>query len=192
LKIAGLLLAAGRGSRFDATGQSNKLIAPLPGEALGVAQRSALNLARIVEHVVAVTRPDDDRARQALLAISIPTVTCPDAALGMGHSLAYGVNHLRQTADPDAIVVALADMPFIRATTLNALRDRGLADNDPQLILATRFSGSRGHPVWFGKAHFDALCGCTGDSGAASLFKTIPPKWLDVDRPADLNPVQIP
>ncbi|MBC7513048.1 MAG: NTP transferase domain-containing protein, partial [Herminiimonas sp.] len=53
----GLLLAAGRGRRFDATGERDKLRQVLPGGRT-VAAAAAANLLTVLPHVIAVVRPD--------------------------------------------------------------------------------------------------------------------------------------
>ena len=63
--MVGILLAAGRGSRFDPSGVHNKLLQPLAnGEALAVA--SAKKLLAVLPRVVAVLRPGEAQLAAAL------------------------------------------------------------------------------------------------------------------------------
>ncbi len=196
--LVGILLAAGRGSRFDAKGQKNKLLALVNGQAVAV--QSASNLRAQVDQLIIVIKPDSAALRQALSDIDALITECTDADLGMGHSLAHGVQEARNRFSPRAVVVALADMPFVTGTTLQGLvslagKDDRASPDVRTLIAAPRYQGQRGHPVLFGSEHFDALQASHGDTGAPQLLRAPGVHWLDVadagvlrdiDRPADL------
>jgi molybdenum cofactor cytidylyltransferase len=193
--VAGLLLAGGRGSRFDATGAANKLLALLDGKP--VIWHSAKRLLEATGRLLVVTRPGYEGVAQALTDVQATVLECPDATLGMGHTLAFGVSRLRASqALPSAILVGLADMPCVAPETLNRLV---AAANNDQVIAVPRWRGERGHPVLFGRAHFAALEALSGDRGAASLLREHPVHWVevedpgilqDIDRPADLAQAQ--
>ena len=194
--LVGLLLAAGRGSRFDALGQSNKLLALVNGQAVAV--QSAANLRPHVDHLIIVIKPESAALRQAFSDIDAQLTECADAHLGMGHSLAHGIRLAMELHAPRGVIVALADMPFIQADTYRCLAaltaPRGSADCE-QLIAAPRFDGQRGHPVLFGSGHFETLAASRGDTGAPQLLRDPRARQIDVadpgvlrdiDRPADL------
>ena len=165
MRIAGILLAAGRGTRFG----GEKLLAPLPqashgvpgGTPLGVA--AAMHLVSAVPDCVAVVRPGD-RLIDALQRTSMRVVECANADDGMGASLACGV---QAASGDDGWIVALADMPWIAPATIRAVASaiRNGAD-----IVAPVHRGERGHPVAFAARHGGALCALTGDAGARSLL----------------------
>lgn len=215
--MVGLLLAAGIGRRFDPDGRRDKLLADAEGVA--VATRSARKLVAGCDRVIAVIRPASAALRTALAAGGIVDFTeCPDARLGMGHSLAHGA--LAAAAlRPRRLVVALADMPWIDVATIQALVDAADAANGVKggagadvagkpaagspgssgagLIVVPEYRGQRGHPVVFGVAHLAALARCEGDRGAAALLAEYPVRRIavedagvvrDVDKPADLLP----
>lgn len=192
--VVGLLLAAGIGQRFDPDGKRNKLLADAGGVA--VATRSAAAIASACDRVIAVVRPGSASLRDALAAGGIVDFAeCPDARLGMGHSLACGAR-AAITLHPRRLVVALADMPWLAGTTIRTLvaaadRKRARAD----LILVAEYRGQRGHPVVFGPAHLAALSRCNGDRGAAALLAEYPVERIavddagvvrDIDKPDDL------
>ncbi len=194
--VVGLLLAAGLGRRFDPDGKRDKLLADAGG--LAVATRSARALASACDRVIAVLRPGSTMVHDALAAGGIiEFVECPDARLGMGHSLACGV--LAATMlQPRRLVVALADMPWLASATIRALvtaADREHAQAG--LIVVPEYHGQRGHPVVFGATHLAALARCSGDRGAATLLAEYPVERIavddagvirDVDKPEDLLP----
>jgi len=77
----GILLAAGRGRRFDPAGLRNKLLQPLAGEPVVVA--SARKLLAAVPHVVAVVPPADGGVGERLAALGFP----PDKLAGVAHAI---------------------------------------------------------------------------------------------------------
>lgn len=192
-----LLLAAGRGRRFDAGGGASKLLAAAPcgahaGQALAVA--AALALRAALPRVMAVVRPADDSLQQqvhaALRAAGCELMVNDDADAGSGRSIAVGV---AATADAPGWLIALADMPAIAPTTIAAVRDAIAAG---ALTAAPVHDGRRGHPVGFGAALRPQLLALSGDEGARSLLVDHPPQHiavddpgclLDLDTPADLD-----
>ena len=87
------------------------------------------------------------------------------------------------------LLVALGDMPFVAPATLARLV--GCATDD-SVIAAPRHAGERGHPVLFGRAHFDALTRLDGDRGAAALLREHPVRWVDVDDPGIVKDIDRP
>lgn len=184
----GLLLAAGSARRFG----GGKLLAKLPdGCPVGVAACRTL-LAALPE-VVAVVRPGDDALAAALAGAGARVVVCERAHEGMGASLACAVD-----SAPDAAgwVVALADMPWVRADTVRAVAE---AIRDGASIAAPFVGGERGHPTGFACSHRAHLAALTGDQGARSLVGRAgdalvrivvddPGVLRDIDTPADLPP----
>jgi molybdenum cofactor cytidylyltransferase len=162
-QIVGILLAAGRGTRFG----GDKLLARLAsgdvaGETVGVVALRHLRLA--VADVIAVVR-DDDRALAAELgANGARIVRCANADDGMGASLACGV---RATAGAKGWLVALADMPWIASETITRV---AAAVADGAAVAAPFHRGERGHPVGFGASCYAALAALSGDEGAKAII----------------------
>lgn len=179
MRIAGVLLAAGTGTRFG----GDKLLAQLPessfdvpaGIALGAA--AATHLVAALPDSIGVVRAGDARLARALRDSGLRIVECSNAGDGMGASLACGVIAM---CDADAWVIALADMPWISPATIRAIADALASGAD---IVAPAYRGERGHPVGFSRRHFAALCALTGDTGARSVLLAHPDELtlLDVD-----------
>jgi molybdenum cofactor cytidylyltransferase len=185
--IVGVLLAAGGSERFGA----NKLLQEMADGSI-VGLRAAEHLAAGVDELVVAVRVDDDATRALFDAAGFRTVNCPDAELGMGHSLACAVD-ARQ--DAGAWLVGLADMPFILPATVvrvaDALRRHGG-------IVAPCYEGRLGHPVGFDARWKSALLAVTGDQGGRSIIEQNPDALRrievrdagvrrDIDVPEDLT-----
>jgi molybdenum cofactor cytidylyltransferase len=169
-----LLLAAGRGTRFDPEGLQNKLLALLP-DGTPVACAAAHALLTTLAHVTAVVRPGNEALAHALNEAGCDVVFAAQAARGMGASLAAGV---RATRDADGWIVALADMPWVAPATIEAIACR--LDGGASIV-APVHDGRRGHPVGFGAMHGEALSLLDGDVGARALLATHDVTSIDVD-----------
>lgn len=189
----GILLAAGRGRRFDPAGQRNKLLQPL-AEDEPVVVASARKLLAAVPRVVAVVPPDDGGVARRLAALGCDVTVCPDADSGMAASLTHAIRHtLAMVPPPQAWLVALGDMPYVDPATLRRLVDALTAGAG---IAAPVLDGRRGNPVGFNAVHLDALLALRGDQGARRLLQTCPVTevpvhdagiFRDIDTPADLT-----
>ncbi|MDN0085433.1 nucleotidyltransferase family protein [Crenobacter sp. SG2305] len=181
----GLLLAAGQARRFGA----DKRFALIDGEPLLLI--AARHLRAVLPDTLVVLREGDDALAELLTAEGIASTRCPQAALGMGHSLAHGV---RQRPDADGWLIALADMPHLAESTLTRLAETLRHD----VIIAPSLNGVRGHPVGFGRDYYEELIALSGDIGAKPLLQrhaarvTLLPVddagvLEDIDTPADLQ-----
>lgn len=192
MALTGILLAAGRGRRFDPAGRRNKLLQRLPDGELVVAA-SAGKLLAVFARVVAVAPPDDGGVADILRQLGCEVTVCPDADHGMGLSLAHAIRHSLHGQPPrQGWLVALGDMPFVDPSTLHAL---AAAIGDGAAIAAPTFDGRRGNPVAFDAAHRDDLLALDGDQGARRLLISNPVTTIavpdpgilcDIDSPSDL------
>jgi len=164
--VVGILLASGKGTRFDQTGQRNKLVAVLP-DGRAVIRADAQTLCMALPWVVVVVGDESAEIRNAIADLPLEIVHNSHAALGMGTSIAAGIG---ATTGAHGWVVALGDMPFIEVATIAAVA-APLAD-DSELIIAPAYLSARGHPVGFGQAHCAALSRLEGDRGARVLLNS--------------------
>ncbi|MDB5934434.1 MAG: molybdopterin-guanine dinucleotide biosynthesis protein MobA [Massilia sp.] len=173
----GILLAAGRGRRFDPSGTLNKLLQPLAGgEPVVVA--SARAMLAVLPKVIAVVAADDGGVAAALRALGCDVTTCADADQGMAHSLVHALRH--SLPEAQAWLVALGDMPRVRESTLQALAD-ALAGG--AVIAAPVNGGRRGNPVAFGAACLPDLLALSGDQGARHILERHLVTQVEVDDP---------
>ena len=167
--IGTVLLAAGRAQRFG----SDKRQWRLPSGT------------RLVEHcarlyvnaglpVVLVTDSSPAIITDSALLASVDVIHCEDAAQGMAHSLAAGIAYA-EIHGWDACLVALADMPFIQASTISEVAQLSDAQRIVVPVLAASLKEhddvTWGHPVSFGRQFFSAMCGLGGDRGARKLIR---------------------
>jgi molybdenum cofactor cytidylyltransferase len=184
--IAGILLAAGQATRFG----SHKLLHPL-ADGTPLVITALRTLRHGVDEIITVTRPDDAALIQLLQKEQVRLITCPNAARGMGASLACGV---RATPAASGWVIALGDMPDVPPQVIAAVAEH-LRNGGG--IVAPTHQGRRGHPVGFSREFIGELSQLDGDAGARhviaahedqlSLLPCSEPGILrDIDTPGDL------
>jgi molybdenum cofactor cytidylyltransferase len=163
VKIAALLLAAGSSRRFGSDKRKVQL-----GAGRTLLATSLQLYLDAFGHCFVVIDEDDDALKPDLLQQGGTPVELPgrERGYGMGDSLAAGIKHIAGQRY-DACLVGLADMPWVKPTTLAALAS-ALAEA-PLVVPAWR--GRRGHPVGFAARYFPALCQLGGDCGARGLLQ---------------------
>jgi len=186
LNIVGLLLAAGSATRFG----SDKLRHALP-HGVPIAIQSARTLRAELTEVIAVVRSREAAAEFERERCTV--AVCENADEGMGASLACAA---RAAGRRDGYIVALADMPFVRRTSIAAVRE---ALEKGAVIAAPYFRARRGHPVGLAGRFHEQLTKLQGDEGARRLLVENEPSLVkipvgdpgvirDIDRPEDLAP----
>ena len=158
-----VILAAGAGSRFGGAG--HKLSASL-ADGTTVIERSLRSaLASGVGPVVVVTGAQPDIVPASLA----DTVTChhnPAWADGQITSVHAGIDAARSLG-ATAVVVGLADQPFVDATAWRAVADA------PGPIVVATYDGRRANPVKLDADVWDLLP-TAGDGGARALMRVRP------------------
>ncbi|RJG01423.1 nucleotidyltransferase family protein [Noviherbaspirillum sedimenti] len=173
---AGILLAAGRGARFDPSGHQNKLL-QLLSDGETVVAHAARNLRSALGSALAVIPADSPLLCAHLSSEGFAVTKCVNAASGMAASLTHG---LRLTPHAAGWVIALGDMPFIQADTMTRLVEALRQGAD---IAVPCYRGRRGNPVAFSRRHLDLLLQLSGDIGARQLLQSLPVMEITVDDP---------
>jgi molybdenum cofactor cytidylyltransferase len=196
-KVAALVLAAGRSSRFRKAGgaEETKLVAMLGGKpiVLRVVEAALASRARPVIVVVGHAR---GAVEAALGGLPVTIVFNPDYATGLASSLRTGLT--AAPADAGGALVLLGDMPNVEARLVDALIGALEARPNAQAI-APAEGGRRGNPVLLGRKLFERARRLEGDEGARRLLASLkesevveidPPPGsdvsFDVDTPSDL------
>jgi len=179
-EVAIVLLAAGNARRFG----SDKLMADLEGAPLGARAAHELVSVAAAAHF-AVCQPD------AIIAahynrLGFDIVDNPNPGIGLSGSLHLAVAAALRT-DAQALLIALADMPFVGATHVEALM-AACADD-----VVASFDGNQPvPPAIFPRSHWPDLLATVGAAGARHILAhaeklTAPAGTLcDIDTPDDL------
>jgi molybdenum cofactor cytidylyltransferase len=163
MNVAAIVLAAGRGARFDAA--RGKLLADYGGRPL-VRHAVEAALGSKASKTIIVTGHARDEIERALAGLPVVFAYNPDFASGMASSLRAGLAH---AADSAGALALLADMPDVTS----AILDRLIAAFNcapERVAVAPVYQGRRGNPVLLGRSLFPRLAPLKGDEGARRLL----------------------
>ncbi len=187
MAAAGLVLAAGGGTRF---GASPKHLADFHGRPLlEWAVRAQCSVAGL-ERVVVVLGSHASEIRGGVDFGRAETVVCDEWASGQAWSLRRGVAALSVGGAVSSVVVTLGDAPLVTPEVI-----RLFVDAPPRSRAV--YGGRPGHPVVLGPEEIAALTSLAGDEGARGLLRGGPELEVghlcsgrDVDTPEDLEEVR--
>jgi molybdenum cofactor cytidylyltransferase len=182
VKVAGILLAAGAGTRFRAAGGGIKLLARVAGRPLIEWPLRALLDAGIDEVVVVLGSDANEVELRADLsgARVLVHLRWED---GMASSLAAALATL--PVDCEAVVVALGDGPALSTDAVRRVAAR-IALGDAALVGA-RYASGRAHPMAIHRSLWSWLPK-TGEDGARALgIAPVDVDCSDLDPPGDAD-----
>jgi CTP:molybdopterin cytidylyltransferase MocA len=188
VNVAGILLAAGAGTRFRAAGGGSKLLAPVDGRPLIERPLEALRGAGLGEVVVVLgSGAAEIRARADLAGARV--LVHPGWADGMASSLAAALATLPD--DCEAALVVLGDGPGLEREAVRRVRAR-IALGDAALVGA-RYASGPAHPVAIGRELWARLPQ-TGEDGARVLgVQRVDVDCSDLSAPGDADtPAELP
>lgn len=137
-----LVLASGRGQRFNASGGTGSKL-----------------------HALLAGRPVLEWTLDAVRRSGLPWHLEAQGHEGMGDSIAAAV---QATRNAPGWLVLPGDLPLVQPETLQAVA-AALADH---AVVVPWFHGRRGHPVGFGPSCRDALLRLGGAEGASSVVRS--------------------
>ena len=194
-RVAGVLLAAGQGSRFGRP----KALVELDGQTLAERGIGMLRAGGADPVLIVIGAAQVDLAPE----YQVRTVGNDDWRTGMGSSLRAALHAL---ADPDvgpdvgAAVVALADQPLVGAEAVSRLIAAYQAGAG---VAVAGYDGRPRNPVLLAREHWpEVIAMATGDQGARAFLRARPDLVTlvecgdtgrpdDIDTPADLERIAI-
>lgn len=191
-ELTAILLAAGQSKRFG----SAKLLHLLDnGIPLGL--QAAHNLQALFDEVLVVVNANCSRLQQHYQELGLNSLIHHQAEQGIGSSIAKAIEH---SSPRQGWLIALADMPFIQASSFCAVADALL--NGAKLA-APSYKGKRGHPVGFARHFKTELMRLNQDQGANQILRKYAPQLqliptqdqgilIDIDTLEDLKALQVP
>jgi CTP:molybdopterin cytidylyltransferase MocA len=187
--IAGVVLAAGSGSRFGGA----KQLAELDSKPLLEHALRAVEAVPAIDRIVVVLGSRADEVRAGVDFGSTEIVVCEDWETGQSASLRKGIAAI--AGDAQAAVITLGDMPRVTAQVIARFADIA-SEHGARARARAVYNGVPGHPVALGSAYFGAAADIEGDVGARDLLRRIGVfkiecahlcSAVDVDTPADLE-----
>ena len=175
-----ILLAAGKSARF---GDTDKLEQDYLGEPLAFHVVTALESVAFARRIAVVSDTCLDFAARGYAVIHDET------GRGVSGSIRLGVEAARES-DPQAVLIAFADMPRVTGSHVHRLLD--YADGD-DTILASSDGKQPRPPALFGRNRFDWLMQLSGDKAARDMIArahhviAVTNELIDVDTPEDLE-----
>lgn len=177
-----------------------KLCMPFKGRPLGTMALKAA-MTSMLDGVIIVSRPEDSLDWMPGSAPNILDFSkkwihapCASASLGMSESLKTGLR-TAQNRQADAIMVLLADQPFVTANMIDYFVNTYNREN--KAFIASRHQGVLRPPVLFDACMFPELYQLQGDEGARRILqahekeKGMVVDWqdqryfIDIDTPDD-------
>ncbi|MDP5276243.1 NTP transferase domain-containing protein [Chengkuizengella axinellae] len=171
-QVIGIYLAAGKSSRMGC----NKLKLPLDNynETLGsIAFKVALHSS--LDHLIVVTNEEDSLGWSSPTFLSAPYrskwthLRCKSSAEGQSGSIKCGL-HKALELKPEAIMIMLADQPFITVEMINSIIDEYMNQKSAYFI-ASSYQNTIRPPILCSHKMFRLLMHLEGDKGARYILR---------------------
>lgn len=193
-QIGIIILAAGAARRM----KEPKQLLEFEGKTL---LRRAVETAieSICQPVVVVLGADFEKTNREIEDSTVEICFNEHWQSGLSSSIKTGIENL-QAIEPDisAVIIALADQPFVTAKHINCFAERFYQSKSA--IIAAEYNGIIGVPALFAKEIFDDFFELSGDNGAKLILEKrretvetieLPEAALDVDTPQDFNNLKL-
>jgi len=192
MAVIGVVLAAGKGSRFAASapGAPLKLLTLIDGQPMVRRTVNSLLEGGADRCVVVVSADAEAALAEALKDLPVTFCVNPKPSRGMFSSIQYGVAHLRAE---DLGALLPGDMPYVRAETVATVLSAAIRSG---LTACARYGGRRGHPLVISTALRDRILQAPSDaklSDIRALEECLDVEVADagihrdIDRPGDIS-----
>lgn len=163
-RVGAIILAAGQSTRMGEPKQLLRL-----GQST-VLERTLENIRGAgLDEIVLVLGSSAETIRQHITASAfeaLKVVVNEGYDQGMASSLREGLSIVHPQID--AVLIVLADQPFIRSETFGQIVDR-YRRSEAQIVIPT-YKGSRGNPVLLDRSVFPEIMALSGDIGCRAIF----------------------
>lgn len=175
MKLAAILLAAGRSERFT---DGDKLTTPIAGRPMIAHCADALALSEISQ-LIAVVRPECGINHDTLGSSrwQIVVNTTPNSQLS--DSLRVGLENIAQGTA--GAIVALADTPGLTQHDTRLLYQAFLQSEGCKIVMPATADDRPAHPVLWPSHFFSQLSALHGDMGGRNVIKAEMPNILRVN-----------
>ncbi len=183
-KVGIVILAAGKATRMGSPKQLLKFgNTTLLGTIIEHAQKSN------AQSIVCILGAKAELIKTSINRYQVATITNTEYNTGLSSSIVCGVKYMVDR-DMKAVILLLADQPFVTTEYINKLIEQHLTT--PEYSIASNYGKKKGVPAIFPHMHFDALLQLKGDIGAKEILnskenkvKIVPmqPNLLDIDTP---------
>lgn len=169
--VSAILLAAGESKRM---GRLKQLL-PL-GRTTMVEQAIDNLLNSKVNEVIVVLGHEAEEIIKKIATKPVKIEVNPIYHQGMSTSIIAGLKLVDDGAR--AVMLALADQPFIDSQTINRLIDE-FCDHNKGIVIPT-YQSRRGHPIIFAIKYKEELSSLKGDTGGRQIMEHHPDDVLEV------------
>lgn len=169
--VSAILLAAGEAKRMG----KPKLLMPL-GKTTILEQTIDNLLNSAVSEVIVVVGFKAEQVTKKIATKPVKIAINPNYHQGMSTSIIAGLNLV--DAGAKAVMLALADQPFVDSKTINRLIEE-FSSHDKGIAVPVH-RGRRGHPVIFAIKYKEELLGLKGDIGGRQIINQHPEDILEV------------
>jgi molybdenum cofactor cytidylyltransferase len=163
-RVGAIILAAGKSTRM---GEPKQLLRLGQSTVLGQTLENIRDTG--LDEIVLVLGSSAETIRQYLPASAFEGLTVvvnEGYDQGMASSLREGLSVVHPQID--AVLIVLADQPFIRPETFGQVVDR-YRRSEAQIVIPT-YKGSRGNPVLLDRSVFPEIMALSGDVGCRAIF----------------------
>lgn len=168
--VAALVLAAGKAERM---GRAKVLLEWVEGRTILEHVIQQLRQSGVVDEIIVITGAYEAAVTEAAQRAKAVTLANPDyAAYDMLSSLKVGLNALQPQLSTSAALVVLGDQPQIEIATLQAVVQAYREGKGT--IVVPQFNKQRGHPVLFGRAHWESLCDLPPETAPRAVLAASP------------------
>ena len=120
--------------------------------------------------LIVVLGANSEQITPKIESYPIEVIYNPNWKKGLGNSISFGANYIKNNYQTDGILIVLADQPLIHSSYLKKMI--GEIEPNRQQIIATKYPNAKlGVPALFDASYLEELSTIDGDKGAKILLE---------------------